>query len=356
MSVPGKRTVSLRELLQGTASSILVRGSDLTPVSPRQPGPTPLPTDIDTPSKRKKSSFFDDDDDDGDVPSPSTAVPSAEVASCSSPRQRLIPTRLTPFLLDEEDYLFDTRPDPSHPIMNSKTHRQGRSIPSDSQPSRQRTAGDRSLPRDEATHVDLDTCVRPVPQQRNDGPMTALRLPGANGMADSEVNLHLAGCLLTHQITGVLWLWEKYCLAQGCILGDDMGLGKTVQVISLLCGILRKSGTSTDLEANRLRRRNRDPSNLTKPSLIVCPASVIDNWKKELDKWGFFLYQSIESSEFSETMARAAGRRLDIVLSSYDKMKTYCDELALIEWEIVVWDEGHCLKNEKMARYEAAIK
>ena len=367
MSVTGKRTVSLRELLRGAATSVLVRGSELTPVSPADL--TKRVNDTDTPLHKKRSSFFDDDIEDSE---PSLPIPDPLSSNITSPCPVLPPrparaglSRLSPFLTDDEDYLFESKERPDSPPETSSEHKYD-----DDEENHRPAAGRRSAPRlptstqlvsamehTKNDPLELDSGNRPGSQQSRNRPVEALPLPGSNGIADSAVNCHLATCLLDHQVAGVRWLWGKYCLAQGCILGDDMGLGKTVQIIALLSGILRKSGTTADVEAIRLRRRGKDHVlNLTKPSLIVCPASVIDNWKQELDKWGFFLYQSIESTDVRETIARALVRRLEVIICSYDKMKIYCGELAEVEWEVVVFDEGHCLKNEKMARYQAAMR
>lgn len=81
-----------------------------------------------------------------------------------------------------------------------------------------------------------------------------------------------------------------------------MGLGKTIQVAALLLAIFEKTGKkSEDHQVNRMRRRRStdekplmaslvmEPKKWTLPSLIVCPASVIDNWRDELSRWGYFL-------------------------------------------------------------------
>lgn len=42
-------------------------------------------------------------------------------------------------------------------------------------------------------------------------------------------------------------------------------------------------------------------------------------------------------------------------MGSYEKMCIYAEDLASVRWNIVVWDEGHMLNNDKNARYHAAI-
>jgi SNF2 family DNA or RNA helicase len=107
----------------------------------------------------------------------------------------------------------------------------------------------------------------------------------------------LSNCLRPYQREGVQFLFQRYVLGRGAILGDDMGLGKTIQVISFLSALMRKSGTPSDKE----RRRNRvsqlqdssewhDDRKLPPPddkwptALIVAPSSVVNVWTREFDK------------------------------------------------------------------------
>ncbi|XBW35768.1 hypothetical protein QEN19_001339 [Hanseniaspora menglaensis] len=72
--------------------------------------------------------------------------------------------------------------------------------------------------------------------------------------------------LFNYQKTCVQWLWELHQQGVGGILGDEMGLGKTIQVIAFLAGLHH---------SNKLK----------KPILIVCPATVMKQWFSELTKW-----------------------------------------------------------------------
>ena len=71
--------------------------------------------------------------------------------------------------------------------------------------------------------------------------------------------------LFVYQRTGVQWLTELHVQRAGGIVGDEMGLGKTIQICALLVALHR--------------------SGLYKPSLIVCPATVMAQWKSEVEKW-----------------------------------------------------------------------
>jgi SNF2 family DNA or RNA helicase len=107
----------------------------------------------------------------------------------------------------------------------------------------------------------------------------------------------LSNCLRTYQREGVQFLFQRYVLGRGVILGDDMGLGKTIQVISFLSALMRKSGTPADKERRRNRvsqlqdgsewhdnRKLPPPDDKWPTALIVAPSSVVNVWTREFDK------------------------------------------------------------------------
>ena len=71
--------------------------------------------------------------------------------------------------------------------------------------------------------------------------------------------------LKEYQLVGLNWLRLMWRMELGCILADEMGLGKTIQLIALLAA-LRAGGEA-------------------RPHLVVAPASVLDNWLRELRAW-----------------------------------------------------------------------
>ncbi|GMM53346.1 DNA-dependent ATPase [Starmerella bacillaris] len=72
--------------------------------------------------------------------------------------------------------------------------------------------------------------------------------------------------LFGYQRTGVRWLWELYCQKVGGIIGDEMGLGKTVQVVAFIAA----------LQFSNISKR---------PALIICPATVMEQWLNEFRHW-----------------------------------------------------------------------
>ena len=121
------------------------------------------------------------------------------------------------------------------------------------------------------------------------------------------------------------------------LLADDMGLGKTVQAISAL---------------RVLRRRGEVES-----CLVVAPAGLLDQWRRELSRW---------APELSAIIIRGTARdrawqwraRVDAAIVSYD---TLLSDLAAGErsiaarktWDVVVADEAQRVKNRESAASQA---
>lgn len=107
----------------------------------------------------------------------------------------------------------------------------------------------------------------------------------------------LSKLLRPYQCEGVQFLFQRYILGRGAILGDDMGLGKTIQVISFLTALMRKSGTPSDKDRRRNRvsqlqdsrewqdyRKFPPPDDKWPTALIITPSSVVNVWTREFDK------------------------------------------------------------------------
>ncbi|PLN78191.1 DNA repair protein Rhp26/Rad26 [Aspergillus taichungensis] len=167
--------------------------------------------------------------------------------------------------------------------------------------------------------------------------------------------------LFDYQKTGVQWLWELHQQQVGGIIGDEMGLGKTIQVIGFLAG-LHYSGK------------------LSKPVIVVCPATVMKQWVNEFHRWWPAFRVSIlhtsgsgmvnihkESrredallyEQWNSTGSRGmssglrAGRRVvkrvveegHVLVTTYSGLQTYAPLLIPVEWGCAVLDEGHKIRN-----------
>ncbi|MGC8551002.1 MAG: DEAD/DEAH box helicase [Acidobacteriaceae bacterium] len=159
-----------------------------------------------------------------------------------------------------------------------------------------------------------------------------LREPGAG---EDAAPAGFRGDLRPYQKAGVHWLRFVTRLGLGACLADDMGLGKTIQVIALLLHLKAETG------ASRV------------PSLLVVPASLIANWKAELDRFGPSL--SVLIAHPSEGMVEA-GEALDgrdLVITTYT-MLTRLEWLRRQEWRLVILDEAQAIRNAGTRQSRAA--
>jgi Superfamily II DNA/RNA helicases, SNF2 family len=134
--------------------------------------------------------------------------------------------------------------------------------------------------------------------------------------------------LYPYQSVGFSWM--KYVTDQdcGCILGDEMGLGKTLQVITLIAS--RKGVTNN-------------------PSLIIMPVSLLENWRREFEKFttGIDVYihhGSKRTGLYTELLKH------DVVLISYTTATTDFSMLTMVPWDLVVVDEAQGIKNPDAQR------
>jgi len=170
--------------------------------------------------------------------------------------------------------------------------------------------------------------------------LQALRAPDGTG-ADPGPALH--GTLRPYQKIGVEWLHLLSGLGLGACLADDMGLGKTIQVLSLL------------LQA---KRRDAATQAAAQPSLLVAPASLLDNWMAELERFAPSLQARIvHPSAMTADQLRqftpdeTAG--LDLVITSYGSLLRV-PSLAQVRWRFAILDEAQAIKNPNAKQTKAA--
>jgi len=161
-------------------------------------------------------------------------------------------------------------------------------------------------------------------------------------VAAAQPGAALKATLRDYQAIGVNWLTFLSGLGLGACLADDMGLGKTIQVISLLL-ILKKK---------------KSPH----PSLLVLPASLVGNWKSEIDKFAptlsvRFAHSSQATKEELAAMAGNPERELkgvDVILTTYGTLLRQ-SWLLDVQWHLAVLDEAQAIKNPS-ARQTKCVK
>ncbi|KAL0301648.1 UNVERIFIED_CONTAM: Switch 2 [Sesamum radiatum] len=168
-----------------------------------------------------------------------------------------------------------------------------------------------------------------------------LSLPGEIPVV--EVPASINSRLLEHQREGVKFLYNLYRKNHGGILGDDMGLGKTIQTIAFLAAVFEK-GSEPDLTPQKGKQKKG-------PVLIICPSSVILNWESEFSKWSTFSVSVYHGPNRDLIMDKLEANDVEILITSFDTYRIQGSILSDIQWEIVVIDEAHRLKNEKSKLY-----
>lgn len=117
------------------------------------------------------------------------------------------------------------------------------------------------------------------------------------------------------QLAGIAFASQR----KNSLIADEMGLGKTLQAIGVV---------------------NADPS--IRRVLCVVKASIKINWQRELTKW--------LTRPMSVAIANGTFPTTDIVVINYDVLKKHIDAIRAVEWDLLVVDECHLVKNPKAQR------
>ncbi|CRG88093.1 Putative DNA repair and recombination protein RAD26-like [Talaromyces islandicus] len=156
----------------------------------------------------------------------------------------------------------------------------------------------------------------------------------------------IAQWLREYQVEGASFLHEMFVYQKGGILGDDMGLGKTVQVIAFLTAAYGKTGDERD--SKRMRKLRRTGDNIWYPrTLIVCPGTLIENWKAEFNRWGWWAVGVFHGDRKEEALQAAKAGRVEVLITTYVTYRMNKDSINMVEWDCVVADECHQIKERK---------
>ena len=241
---------------------------------------------------------------------------------------------------------------------------------------RRREARQRHEDRRQSTQAENDVKEPDVKAEREESPaldevdelQEEWHLPHPN-RTDTEIEggFRIPGdiypSLFDYQKTGVQWLWELYSQQVGGIIGDEMGLGKTIQIISFLAGL-------------------HYSKKLTKPIIVVCPATVMKQWVNEFHRWWPPLRVSIlhtsgsgmldirreariednlEEISYGRKTTQSKGHKSakrivdrvvrdgHVLVTTYSGLQTYAELLIPTDWEYAVLDEGHKIRNPNTA-------
>lgn len=150
----------------------------------------------------------------------------------------------------------------------------------------------------------------------------SLKNPDKIEKVDTEPSFYAN--LRAYQETGYHWLNQMSRLGFGACLADDMGLGKTVQMIAFL-------------EYQRIHNAGS--------ALLVLPASLIGNWKKEIEKFAPEMpYQILHKSDLKSSEMLQVREDKFLYITTYG-MAVRLEALKNRQWTYLILDEAQAIKN-----------
>lgn len=129
---------------------------------------------------------------------------------------------------------------------------------------------------------------------------------------------------LPYQRAGINYAMQR----EATLIGDEMGLGKTIQGIGVV-------------------NATPDAQNV----LVICPASLKINWQREIEKWlvhdlSVGIVQGTKASSWLDT---------NVVVINFEVVAKHLERIKKRDWDIIIIDEAHRLKNPKAARTKAIL-
>jgi SNF2 family DNA or RNA helicase len=144
----------------------------------------------------------------------------------------------------------------------------------------------------------------------------------------------LNATLRHYQERGFSWLYKNAQLGLGSLLADDMGLRKTLQVITAL------------------QKFKEDGVLKNKSALVIAPATLLSNWKSEIERFA----PSLNASIFHGAARKAEFNNTDVVITTYGISRTENERLSKQPWYALIIDEAQNIKNAETAQTKAVKK
>jgi len=153
----------------------------------------------------------------------------------------------------------------------------------------------------------------------------------AGGLQEALVVPGLNADLFPYQAHGVAWMHRGISHTGGLVLADEMGLGKTIQIIALLL---------------------LTPPSPSAPALIICPTSLISNWKHEIFRFAPNLSVMVHRGAHRAGIYRDL-QVAQVVITTYDTAVNDISIFSAFEWGWVICDEAQAIKNPDSTRRQA---
>ncbi len=154
---------------------------------------------------------------------------------------------------------------------------------------------------------------------------------GSSTGTDEDFSKRFSGTLREYQNEGVKWMKEFTDSGFNVILADEMGLGKTVQTLALLAA----------------KKRKGDPT-----ALIICPASLLENWRRECEKFiPSFKVIALSGTKRGIHWENAAD--YDLMICSYAVARRDALDIKRTEISYLILDEAQHIKNPQTANAQS---
>lgn len=153
------------------------------------------------------------------------------------------------------------------------------------------------------------------------------RLKEFRGVPAATVPSCVTADMRPYQKAGFDFLCHLTKLRLGGILADDMGLGKTLQTLAWLAWLKEHY------------RKN------PKPSLVICPASVLHNWRREAERFTANLKVLVLESGAARHNLRRQIPQYDLIVTNYALLRRDLEELQKFDFHALILDEAQFIKN-----------
>ncbi|HUE37017.1 MAG TPA: DEAD/DEAH box helicase [Candidatus Acidoferrum sp.] len=153
------------------------------------------------------------------------------------------------------------------------------------------------------------------------------RVADFRGVPSGELPRGLRAELRPYQKDGFDFLAHLAQIKLGGILADDMGLGKTLQTLTWLAWLKQ--------------RNTKNP----RPSLVICPASVLHNWRREAEKFTPDMRVLVLESGAARHNLRKQIPQHDLIVTNYALLRRDLEELQKFAFRTVILDEAQFIKN-----------
>ena len=153
------------------------------------------------------------------------------------------------------------------------------------------------------------------------------RLKNFKGVAATDLPAGVLAELRPYQKDGFDFLCHLTRTRLGGVLADDMGLGKTLQTLAWLAWLKGRNG--------------KDP----KPALVICPASVLHNWRREASRFAPDMKVLVLESGAARHNLRKRIPQHDLIVTNYSLLRRDLEALQKFAFRAVILDEAQFIKN-----------